>query len=84
MGNAATSASTVPVVYTVVHKRSAHISRAGEGSSQGYTSLQDAYNGITGSSETIKMKVGEITEDLVFDDPVTVLLKGGYDDMVWN
>ena len=85
VGNAATSASTDPVVYTVnANNSSSPIVREGEGSSQGYTSLQDAYNGITGSSETIKMKVGELNEDLFFDEVVTVLLKGGYDDSFGN
>ena len=56
---------------------SSPIVREGESSSQGYTSLQDAYNGITGSSETIKMKAGEITEDLFFDDNRYSSTQGG-------
>ena len=50
------------------------------GTGVGYGTIMEAYNVIPTSGETIKMKAAEITEDLIFDDPVTFELKGGYDD----
>jgi PKD repeat protein len=56
-----------------------------ESTLNGYLSIQDAYDDISGLSETIKVKAGEpILGDLFFDHEVAVILKGGYDETYEN
>ena len=76
VGNAATS-NTYSADYAVVSSYTSYPVTVGD-TQVGYDSIMAAYNAIPSTGDTIKMKAGEITEDLIFDDPVTFELKGGY------